>query len=386
MPEAALGPHPSLAPFLPEISAAADDIERQRRMPDDLAARMAGAGLFRILVPECYGGGEVHPRRFFDTLAATGKADGAVGWVLMIGATTGLMSASLPEEWSRVLYADNPDNITSGVTAPIGRAVPVDGGMQVTGRWPFGSGSQVSDWICGGSLIMENGEPRKGPHGPQSLLMFFPKEAVTIHEDTWYTSGLCGTGSHDIEVRDEFVPEGRWVELGRRARIDRPLYRFPTLGLLAIGVSAVAIGIAEHAIEHFIDLATDKVPTGASRSLANRPAAQKDLARAQAMVGAARAFTAEAIEEAWAESIGSGKLSMDHKAKLRLAATNNAWAAAEAVDLLYHAAGGSAIYTRSPLQRCFRDVHVATQHIMVAQPTYEVVGKLSLGLDPKQLL
>ena len=268
-------PLPALDAFVPEITALGPDIEAARRMPEDLARRMAAAGLFRMLVPEAYGGGEVHPQVFFDTLAETGKADGAVGWVLMIGATTGLMAASLPEPWSRRLYADHPDNITSGVTAPLGRAVPVDGGMRVSGRWPFGSGSQISQWICGGSLIMEDGAPRQGPHGPQSLLMFFPREEVTIHEDTWFTSGLCGTGSHDIEVDDVFVPDGRWVELGRRARVDAPLYRFPTLGLLAIGVSAVAIGIAERAIQTFIALATEKVPTGSRRSLADRSSTQK---------------------------------------------------------------------------------------------------------------
>lgn len=379
-------PLPELAPFLAEIAGLGPGIERDRRMPDDLARRMAAAGLFRMLVPEAYGGGEVHPQVFFDTLAGTARADGAVGWVLMIGATTGLMAASLPEAWSRALYADHPDNITSGVTAPIGRAVPVAGGMRVSGRWPFGSGSQVSQWICGGCQIMDGDTPRQGPYGPQSLLMFFPREEVTIHEDTWFTSGLCGTGSHDIEVADVFVPEGRWVELGRRARVDAPLYRFPTLGLLAIGVSAVAVGIAERAIEAFIELATKKVPTGARRSLAERSSAQKDLARAQALVGSARALTRDAIDGAWEAAVGSGRLGTPHKAGLRLAASNNAWSAAEAVDLLYHAAGGTAIYSTSPLQRCFRDVHVATQHIMVAQPTYEVLGKISLGIDPKQLL
>ncbi|MGE0622208.1 MAG: acyl-CoA dehydrogenase family protein [Pseudomonadales bacterium] len=379
-------PLPELSPFLAEIAATGPEIERARRVPEDLARRMAAAGLFRMLVPETYGGGEVHPQVFFDTLAATARADGAVGWVLMIGATTGVMAASLPDDWSRTLYGDHPDNITSGVTAPIGRAVPVEGGMRVSGRWPFGSGSQVSQWICGGCLVMDGETPRQGPHGPQSLLMFFPREAVTIHEDTWFTSGLCGTGSHDIEVTDVFVPEGRWVELGRRARVDAPLYRFPTLGLLAIGVSAVAVGIAERAIEAFIELATKKTPTGSRRSLAERSSAQKDLARAEALVGSARALTRDAIGNAWEAATGTGRLEMRHKAGLRLAASNNAWSAAEAVDLLYHAAGGTAIYQTSPLQRCFRDVHVATQHIMVAQPTYEVLGKISLGIDPKQLL
>jgi len=372
--------------FRDEIRDRADQIERGRRLPPDLAARMAAAGMFRLLVPQNLGGLEVHPRAFFDTLAETACADGAVGWCQMIGATTGILSASLTEHWAGVIYGGNPDCISTGVTAPLGRAEPVDGGYRVTGRWPFGSGSQVSDWICGGCMVMEDGKPKMNAHGmPVTILALFPAADVTIH-DTWHTSGLCGTGSHDIEVSDAFVPEGRWTVLGGRARVDAPLYRFPTLGLLALGVSAVSIGIARHALEAFMDLAGAKVPTGSSRTLANRSGTQKDLARARALVESAVALTHQAIDRAWTEAEGSGKLSLEAKADLRLAATNNAWSAAEAVDLLYHAAGGSSIYEHNDLQRCFRDVHVATQHIMVAQPTYEMVGKVMLGIDPKTLL
>jgi indole-3-acetate monooxygenase len=233
---------------------------------------------------------------------------------------------------------------------------------------------------------MEDGKPRTNAHGaPETILALFPAAEVTIH-DTWRTSGLCGTGSHDIEVRDVLVPTGRWTVLGGRSRIDAPLYRFPTLGLLALGVSAVSIGIARHAIEAFMELAGAKVPTGSSRTLANRGSTQKDLARARVLVESAVAFTHRAIDRAWDEAHGGTRVSLDAKAELRLAATNNAWSAAEAVDLLYHAAGGSSIYDHNVLQRCFRDVHVATQHIMVAQPTWEMVGKVMLGIDPKTLL
>jgi indole-3-acetate monooxygenase len=384
----AAAPQATAAPqaLLDEIRERADAIEADRRMPADLARRMARAGMFRLLVPECYGGAQVHPQQFFDALATTARSDGAVGWCQMIGATTGMLSASLPDHWAKEIYCADPDAITTGVTAPLGRAEAVDGGYRVSGRWPFGSGSQISDWMCGGCVVIENGAPRLGDHGmPESLLMMFKADEVTIH-DTWRTSGLRGTGSHDIEVRDVLVPDGRWTVLGKRARIDAALYRFPTLGLLALGVSAVAVGIAEHAIEAFVDLATVKVPTGSRRALAERPAAQKDLARAQVLVGSARAYTRAAIDRAWNAATGDGRLDVATKADLRLAASNNAWSAAEAVDLLYHAAGGSAIYDTSPLQRCFRDVHVATQHLMVAQPTFEVVGKVMLGIDPKTLL
>lgn len=357
-------------------------------MPADLANSMADAGLFRMLVPEVYGGSEVHPQDFFDALVATSQADGAVGWVHMIASTTALMSASLPEHHARAMYLDDPNTITVGVTAPIGRAKETEGGgLQVTGRWPFGSGSQVAKWICGGCMIEENGELRKNDRGvAESLLVFFPADEVTIHDGTWQTSGLRGTGSHDIEVVQASVPEGRWAVLGKRARIDTPLYRFPTLGLLALGVSAVSIGIARCALEEFMALATDKTPTGSARSLANRPSVQKDVSQCVALIESAQAFTRQVIDEAWQTAIAEGRLSTTVKARLRLAATNNAWSAVEAVDKLYHAGGGTSIYLESRLQRCFRDVHVPTQHIMVAQPTLEVVGKVQLGIDPKQPL
>jgi len=371
--------------FAPEIRRRALEIETARRMPDDLARRMAAAGLFRILVPRLYGGAQVHPRAFFETLEATARADASVGWCLMIGTTTSLLAASIDPSWAKTIYGDDPDVITCGVTAPVGRAIETDGGLEVSGQWPFGSGSQVSAWICGGCFIYRDGQPVIGEHGPQALLAFFPAGEVTIH-DTWHTSGLCGTGSHHFEVDRAFVPEGRWAPLGGRPRIDEPLYRFPTLGLLALGVSAVSLGIAHHAIESFVELAGSKTPTGSRRTLSARAGVQKDVAMAEARVRSARAYSLEAIEQAWEQANTVGKLSIESKANLRLAATNNAWSAVDAVERLYHAAGGTSVYRESDLQRCFRDVHVTTQHIMVAQPTYEVVGKIALGLDPKTLL
>lgn len=372
--------------YYDEINRRSQEIELARQMPEDLAARMAQDGLFRMLVPEQYGGLQCHPQVFFDTLEQLARADGAVGWCAMIASTTGMLSASLPKEWANTIYTSNPNVITVGVTAPIGKAQPTSSGLKVSGRWPFGSGSQVADWICGGCMVLENAKPRVNKHGlPEPVLVFFEAQEVTIH-DTWETSGLRGTGSHDIEVTELTVPEGRWVILGKRAKIDTPLYRFPTFGLLALGVSAVSIGIAQRAIDEFIDLAGGKTPTGSSRALVNRPLVQRDLAIAVAKLDATRALTRTYIDQAWQAASSDGRLSQELKANLRLAASNNAWSAVEIVDALYHAGGGTSIYTKSKLQQCFRDVHIPTQHIMVGQPTFEVVGKVKLGLDPKQPL
>ena len=339
-------------------------------MSGELARALAEANLFNLLVPEQYGGRECHPWDFFTALTAASAADGSAGWCLMIGNTTGLLSASLPQEWATEIYGANPKVITVGVTAPIGKAQPEESGMRVSGRWPFGSGSQIADWICGGCHVIEDGAPRANKYGqPEHLLVFFPADEVTIHTGTWDTSGLRGTGSHDIEVADAPVPEGRWVVLGKRPLVDAPLYQFPTFGLLALGVSAVSIGIAQRALAEFETLAGAKTPTGASRTLANRPSVQSEVALAYAELESALAFTEAAIGGAYDEAISGARMSLDTKARLRLAATHNAWSATRIVDRLYHCAGGSAIYAKNKLQQCFRDVHVPTQHIMVGKPT-----------------
>lgn len=372
--------------FIPEVNAQSAAIEQARRLPQPLADKLAHAGLFRLLVPTIYGGIQAHPWAFFETLETLASGDGAVGWCAMIANTTGLLSASLESDWAETIYGTNLDVITVGVTAPIGRAEAMGDDLKVTGRWPFGSGCETAEWICGGVTIQDNGETRLNAQGlPQTVLVFFKRDEVTIH-DTWDVSGLRGTGSHDIEVKDVHVPAGRWVNLGGRAKIDAPLYRFPTFGLLALGVSAVSLGIARRALDEFITLAQAKTPTGASHSLARRAMVQRDVAQATAALDSARALTQQKITAAYDTTSRGERLDLETKAGLRLAAAHNAWTAVEVVDKLYHAAGGSSIYAKNKLQQCFRDVHVPTQHIMVGQPLFEVVGKTMLGLDPKQPL
>ncbi len=355
-----------------EIAARGDEIESGRRLPEDLARRFARAGIFSVCVPARYGGGELAAADVVRVIEEIARADGAAGWCVMIGATTGMLAASLSDDWAREIYGRDPSVVTGGVTAPNGIARPVDGGHRVTGRWSFGSGCQHSDWLVGGTRMGEG-------EAPETRLMFFAREDVRIH-DTWFASGLRGSGSHDFEVADAFVPEGRSVVLGGRPRETGPLYQFPTLALLALGVCGVGLGIARRALDEFVALAGGKVPTGSARTLANRPVVQRQVGEAEAALRSARAFVFESIASAWAIACEGRPLPAEPRVELRLAAANAAWRAAQAVDWVYHAGGGTAVYTSSPLQRCFRDVHVATQHIMVAQPIFEVVGRSMLGL------
>jgi len=359
------------AGLLGEVRARADEIESARRLPLDLVRKLAEAGLFHSCVPARWGGGERSARDVLLAIEAVSLADGAAGWVVMIGATTGLLAGSLPDSFASEIYG-GPLVVTGGAAAPLGKARAVAGGHAVSGRWPFGSGCEHSDWLVGGT-VMGEGEDA------ETRLMFFAREQLEI-PDTWHTDGLHGTGSHDFVAREAFVPEGRSVAIGARPREPGPLYRFPLFGLLALGVSAVALGIARRAIDELVALAAGKVPTGSRRNLASRAVLQRQVGEAEAALRSARAFVFGTVDQAWQVAARGESLPLEVRAELRLAAANAAWSAARAVDLAYHAAGGTSVYDASPLSRCFRDVHVATQHIMVAQPIFELVGRVALGL------
>ena len=359
--------------LVPRIRAAADATEAERRVPRDLVDALIDTGVFRLCVPRALGGVEAHPRVLTDVLATIAAADGSTGWCAMIGATSGLVSAYLPEPIAREIYAD-PRAVTGGVYAPCGSAVPTGDAFRVSGRWPFASGSQHCTWLMGGAVVRDDGPPR-------ARMMLFPAADVRI-VDTWYVSGLRGTGSHDMTVDDVLVPAVRSVSLtDDRPRVPGALYAFPAFGLLALGIAAVALGIARAAIDELVRLAGAKRPQSSRRTLAERGVVQAEVGRAEALVRSGRAFLDDAIDRAWVRAETDGAIGTAERVGLRLAATHATDSAARATDLVYNAGGGTSVYAASPLQRCFRDVHVATQHAMVGGATWELAGRILFGLD-----
>jgi alkylation response protein AidB-like acyl-CoA dehydrogenase len=211
--------------------------------------------------------------------------------------------------------------------------------------------------------------------------MFFESADVTIH-DTWHTSGLRGTASNDFSVCQAVVPAGRSVTpFAPPAGVEFPLAAFPNFTLLAIGVSAVALGIARRAIDEFVEVAVEKRPQFSQRTIAQMGVPQSDLAKAEASVRSARAFLFDEVDQAWQTACRGDEVGLSSRARMRLAAANAAEAAARAVDSVYTMAGGTSIFESSQLQRCLRDVHVATQHIAVAPRLYETLGKMFFGAD-----
>ena len=353
------------------------EIEQLRRLPGDLVDALARTGVFKLWVPAAYGGAEAHLVDGLDAVEQVAYHDGSAGWCVMIAMTTGLCAGYLPPEHATAIFG-SAGAIAGGFAMPAGLAQAVPGGVRVDGRWSWGSGTDHCTAICGGVRLA-------GTDPPRFPIVFFDVADVELI-DTWHVAGLKGTASGDYAVANAFVPEGRWVELGAPPLIDHPLYHGSFLGSLAIGVAAVAVGLGRRAIDELIGLAA-KVPAGSGRSLAERPVVQAHIAEADAAVCSSRAFLRAAADECWAAAEGDRPIPVETRRQLRLAATHAVARSAHAVDLCYHAGGGSAIFESHPLQRVFRDTHVATQHAMVATRTLELLGRMQFGLptDPGQL-
>ncbi len=364
--------------LIPEIRACAGVAEAARQLPDSIVRAFADADLVQMAVPRQYGGLESHVLDLLRVIEEISYADGSAGWVLMNYQTTALVSGLLPKEWGEAIFAAEKRAVPAGVLALTGRGRRVDGGIVVSGRWGFGSGCPGANWLLG-MAVMERagGALAAEDSNPELLLPMFPREDVIIH-DTWHVSGLCGSGSHHVEVKDAFVPEGRWVSLSGPPVVDTTLYRVPIISIFPPCVVAVSIGIARAALECFEALAAGKVPSQSSKPLAERASAQIDFAKAEARVGSARSYVFETTEALWDEVDRGEPASTEARRSARLASAHAAASCAEAVDLLYTAGGSSSIFNDNPLQRHWRDVHATTQHIQIAANSYENMGRLRL--------
>ena len=358
----------------------AERSERERELAPEVVEAMRAADLFRLCVPRALGGAEATPRELVEAVEALARSDASAGWCLAVTATSGLVAAYLDESAAREIYGDAGVAV-GGVFAPRGHAVGSGERLEVTGRWAFASGSPFCDWLMGGCLTEIDGRP------VEPRLVLFPRGEVEI-VDTWTVSGLCGTGSHDIEVERLSVPVSRSAAvIGASPRVEGALYAFPLFGLLAAAIAGVTLGVARAAMDDLLELAGAKQPEGSRRKLAERSTVQSEVARAEASLRAARGLLVDSLERGYARAEQGAGIATDDRLSLRLAATHAARSAAAVVDACYELGGGTSIYATSPLQRRFRDVHAATQHMLVSRSTLELTGRLLLGLpsDTSQL-
>jgi alkylation response protein AidB-like acyl-CoA dehydrogenase len=366
------------------IAAAADEIERLRRLPKALVDRLHEARLFRMLYPHSVGGDEVEPGLYVLAVEELARADGSVGWCVSIANSTGLFAPYLSLDAARRVFGDpratcawGPPNDCQGVAVP--------GGYRITGRWDFASGCRHASWMgAHGAVVEPDGSLRLNRFGrPTIRTWLFPAEQATLL-DNWNPIGLRGTASESYSVKDLFVPEeltGTREDPTLR-REPGKLYAFPQQTLYSVGIASVALGIARGMLDAFIELAQRKTPRGTGR-LADNAVIHAEIARSEAKIGAARAYLVDTVREIYDRADDRAPIDVPARARARLAGSHAITSAASVADWTYKAAGVDAIFPGSPFERRFRDTHTVTQQIQSRDAHYETVGQVLLGQPPE---
>jgi alkylation response protein AidB-like acyl-CoA dehydrogenase len=364
----------------PEIARRADEIAAERRLPLDLVARLKAAGAFRMPMPRAWGGPEMTPRAQSELVEVLSAADPSVGWCVMIGSDGGFYGAFLAEATARGLYPDL-DHVTAGLLQPAGRALRTKGGYRVSGRWGFGSGCTHSDVIVGGCLVFEGEQPVMTARGlPEWRVMMAPASSWRIL-DTWHTTGLAGSGSHDYVTEDLFVPEEHSFSLFEKAQRPEPLYAFN--GMFFANMHGVALGLARRAINEVTELAGVKRLLPELVLLKDVPRVRAALARAEMQLGAARAYTYETLDALWRCLCAGGPPTWELRLALGLSRVNAFRMAREVAQAMVDTAGTTAIYASSPLDRLLRDAITLSQHVVAQERLLEMLGGLAVGEEPR---
>lgn len=347
------------------------EIEAARNIPDDLIAQAKSEGLVRMWTASEYGGLQLSVRETMKRIQPIAYHNASLAWVIAVTNCSSLFSGYFPAEMAKSLYSDEHAMI-GGFAGPAGIAEIMDGGIRVNGTWSWGSGIRHCSHIVGGVRFMQ-GEQMVG-----AALAFFLPEEVEL-EDNWHVVGLKGTNSINYSAKDVFIPNGRWSFFPlSEPQINAPLYRFSSLGALSLSVAVVGLGLAERALHEIQQIAQSKSPMGQGKPLAKRSVAQQAIGKIHGNYHAARSLFYNTIAEAEAEA-EKGVCSAETKAAIRLAACHTTHLAKEVVQEAYRIAGGSAVWETGKLEELHRDIHVVSQHAMVADSNYRTAASVFLG-------
>ena len=370
--------------LLPELGTRRREIDELRQLPQDLADKLAKLGFYRLVVPEELGGLGISPTTFCKLCETLATANGSAAWCIFIGATSQYLFGALPPSQLQKML-QNPDVITSGVFADSGTAMfeERDGqaGYVINGHWRWGSGCRNARWISGGIHEVDASGENVTDVPRLTRVFFQPNEIELV--DNWHVSGMRGSGSSDYIADDVWVPAERMAgDVEDTEHASQPIYQFPKFALLGIPIGAICLGMARACLEEVIRASKEKTPQGSRRALSLRPSLHIDVAEADAALNAARAYFYQTIDNGW-QNAQSVPGSLEDRRQMRIANVHAVNTSIDVIDQMYRLMGGTSVYETSCLQQHFRDVHVASAHMMVGEPVMELAGRVMLDLDDK---
>jgi 3-hydroxy-9,10-secoandrosta-1,3,5(10)-triene-9,17-dione monooxygenase len=371
-----------IRPLLERNAAQTDSL---RRLPDEVVAALRDRGLCRLMIPKRFGGYQTSIRTYIEVMEEIGRGCGSTAWVASLVNVCEWLAGLFPERAQQDIWGADAHAWIAGSLAPNGVAVPVDGGWRVSGRWPWASGSLHAQWVaCGIHMENERGEMTN------LGLSLMPIGDVTV-EDTWFMVGMKGTGSNTIIARDTFVPEHRFLPYPpafqgqyRTEHVDEPVYRVALVPVTVLILAGSQLGAARAALEYVIAKGKTRGITHTTfQRQADSSGFQILVADAAMKIDTACLHAYRAADDLDRAADAGRHPDLTERARVRMDTALAAKYAREAVELLVQAHGTSSLADHNPLQRLWRDVHVASHHAITEwQVNLEVYGRALLGVEP----
>jgi len=366
------------ADLVPVLKLRARQAEELRHIPEETIRDLRDAGLFDIATPPRFGGSGHEIDLMFRVAMELGRGCGSTGWCYSVMSIHNWMVGHWPMALQEEYFANGPDTLSSSGFAPVGKLTPVDGGFRLSGHWEFSSGADAGTWALLGAM---------GPKGPSFLML--PRPDYEVLQDTWFVSGMRGTGSKDIVVEDAFVPSYRLCAVadlgpasGMAAVHQRASYRVPAMGMLSYTLCSPLVGIAQGAVDNFIER---YMPTRGPGRTAESAAIQNRLAESSVEVDAARLIVLHDTQSIVARAEAGEMLGDFDAAVYRRNVSYVSRLCMSAVDRLFEASGARSLHDSDAMQRFHRDVHAgAHQTALYWDVCAEAYGRAALGLPPLQ--
>jgi alkylation response protein AidB-like acyl-CoA dehydrogenase len=366
----------------PIIETYRDEGQTLHHLPDPVARAFVEANVYRLLLPVEYGGENIDPLTYGDLVEEVASYDGSAGWNFSIGSSTPLIFGDLSPSRLRAIFG-TPDACVAASTSPLGRAIEVEGGYRLVGRFAWASGVHHARWVVAMGAVFDGETMQKSTAGTPIILGFvMPRQDCTVL-DTWQVLGMRGTGSTEFEVNNVFVPRDLVIRFFHPGcRYPFPIFRMPPT---YFGYNHVSVmnGIARSALAALKTLELTKNSMTPPGGLRDDPQVQYAVAKAEAMIEANHLAVKEAFRLFWIPVLANESVPMEARARLRRAVAYAAESAVEAVQLCYRAGGGSAIYESAPFERALRDVNTAATHMAVRRLMIEEAGRVAFGLPPR---
>jgi alkylation response protein AidB-like acyl-CoA dehydrogenase len=366
--------------LVPLVEREAANCEQLVTMPEAIVDAFREAGLFALQIPESLGGFEADIATTLTVYETICRADASIGWSLLANASTSAFATTYTGADAVAAMFAHGLPVHAGQFAPRGTAVAVDDARyRISGSYGFGSGSAHANWIGGGTLELVDGAPRMvTPERPAIRVFFVPRDHVEF-AGNWDVMGLVGTGSFDYVVPEQVVDAGFTFDMmNDQPQRGGPMYHIGVLGLAAIGHAGFALGVGRRALDEIVTLAQSKQRMGHATVLAGQERFQYELGNHDAAMKAARALVFDVFGAAQGRLEARDHFDLVDLLPLRQATTWATDIAADAVRFAYLSAGSDGLRNPSVIGRCFRDIHAATQHVVVDDSTLTQAGRALL--------